>query len=304
MSLTTLRPTSVRILEVGPRDGLQNETNLLSTAVKTAFIEQLADAGLKSIEAGAFVDPSWVPQMADAEAVFSQVRRDKGVHYSALVPNESGLERALAAGVDEVAVFASATETFSRKNLNRSREQAMVMFKPVVQRAKAAGKRVRAYISMAFGDPWEGDVPISDVVRIGQGLLSFGADELCIADTIGIATPALVQRVLAALIASGIRPDRIAAHFHDTYGQGLANVLASLELQIETFDASAGGIGGCPYAKSATGNLATEDLLWMLEGLGVRTGVDLKTVVEASTSISRQLGHEPPGRVARALAAR
>ncbi len=303
MSLTTRLPPRVRVVEVGPRDGLQNEKRPVSADVKIRFIDQLTNSGIRSIEAASFVDPAWVPQMADAEIVLAGIQRAPGARYSALVPNERGLERALRASVDEIAIFGSATETFSHRNLNRSRVESIAMFRPVVRRAREAGLRVRAYVSMAFGDPWEGRVAQSEVVRISLDLLELGADELCIADTIGVATPGAVQDLLATLVGAGIPEDRFAVHFHDTYGQALANVLASLEVGVATFDASAGGLGGCPYAKSATGNLATEDLLWMLSGLGIQTSIDLNTVVKASACISKELGHEPPGRVARALAA-
>lgn len=295
-------PKRVEIVEVGPRDGLQNEKRAIPAATKVAFIERLAQAGLRVIEATSFVDPRWVPQLDDAEAVFGAIRQQPGVRYPVLVPNERGLERALAAGATEVAIFGSATETFSRKNLNRSRAQANAMFRPVVRRAKDAGVRVRAYLSMAFGDPWEGRVPVSQVVDAGHQLLDTGADELCVADTIGIGTAADVIGVLRGLSTTGVPVEHIAVHFHDTYGQGLANVLAALEEGVAIIDASAGGLGGCPYAHSATGNLATDDLIWMLRGLGVDTGVDVHALARVSAWICAELGHEPPGHVARTLA--
>ena len=295
-------PGRVEIVEVGPRDGLQNEQRAIPAATKVRFIERLADAGLRVIEATSFVDPRWVPQLADAEEVFAALHRTPGVRYSVLVPNERGLERALAAGVTEIAIFGSATETFSRKNLNRSVEDATEMFRPVVRRAKDAGLRVRADLSMAFGDPWEGAVPVAQAVEAGRRLLDLGADELCVADTIGVGTAADVVAVVRGCVAAGVPVARLGVHFHDTYGQGLANVLAALQEGVAIVDASAGGLGGCPYAKSATGNLATEDLVWMLRGLGLESGVDLHALARVSAWISSELGHEPPGRVARALA--
>lgn len=295
-------PARVEIVEVGPRDGLQNEQHAVPAATKIRFIELLAAAGLRSIEATSFVDPTWVPQLADAEEVLAGLRRTAGVRYSALVPNERGLDRAIAAGVREIVIFGSATETFSRRNLNRSVAEAGEMFRPVVRRARDAGLRVRADLSMAFGDPWEGAVPLTQVVDAGRRLLDLGANELSVADTIGVGTAADVVRLVRAMVAAGVPIAQLGVHFHDTYGQGLANVLAALQEGVAIVDSSAGGLGGCPYAKSATGNLATEDLVWMLDGLGIATGVDVRALAQASGWISREIGHEPPGRVARALA--
>lgn len=294
-------PTRVEIVEVGPRDGLQNEKHAIPAATKVRFIERLAACGLRVIEATSFVDPRWVPQLADAEEVLAKLTPTPGVRYSVLVPNERGLDRALAAGVKEVVIFGAATETFSRKNLNRSVADAVEMFRPVVKRAKDAGLRVRADLSMAFGDPWEGKVPVAQAVDVGRRLLDLGADELCLADTIGVGTAADVIEVVRATVASGVPVAKLGVHFHDTYGQGLANVLAALQEGVAIFDSSAGGLGGCPYAKSATGNLATEDLVWMLHGFGIETGVDLQALAETSAWVSRELGHAPPGRVTRAL---
>ena len=295
-------PEQVSIVEVGPRDGLQNEKASVSTAVKVEFIERLAGAGLKVVEATSFVNPKWVPQLADAFEVFSGVERDPGVRYPVLVPNLEGLERAIEAGAREVAVFASATETFSRKNLNRSREEALEMFRPVCGRALDEGLRVRGYISMVLGDPWVGKVHPGDVVKVGLQLIEMGCFELSLGDTIGVGTPAEVQTLIESFQNASLDVSKLAVHFHDTYGQGLANVLAAMQMGVSIVDASAGGIGGCPFAKSATGNLATEDLVWMLDGLGIATGVDVAAVASASNWICGELGIPVPGRVARAIA--
>jgi hydroxymethylglutaryl-CoA lyase len=297
-------PERVTIVEVGPRDGLQNEPGTVAPELKTEFIEALADAGLPVVEVTSFVNPKWVPQLADAEEVLTRLKRKEGVRYPVLVPNERGLERALAAGADEVAVFASATETFSQRNLNRSREEASEMFRPVVRRAIEAGARVRGYLSMVLGDPWEGDVPAAQVVEEGMRLFDMGCFEVSLGDTIGTGTPGRVQELIEAFADVGAERRRLAVHFHDTYGQGLANVLAALQAGISVVDASAGGLGGCPFAHSATGNLATEDLVYMLDGLGVTTGVDVTVVARASTRLCAALGIEVPGRVARALQGR
>ncbi|MFO7253213.1 MAG: hydroxymethylglutaryl-CoA lyase, partial [Actinomycetes bacterium] len=261
-------PEAVRIYEVGPRDGLQNESTVIPVEVKAEFIRRLAAAGLTVIEATSFVHPKWVPQLADAEELLDRLGPLPGVRLPVLVPNERGLERALRRGVAEIAIFGSATETFARRNLNRDIAGSLAMFAPVVARAREAGLRVRGYLSMCFGDPWEGPVPIERVVEVGARLLELGCDELSLGDTIGVGTPGHVTALIDAFRAAGIAPDRLAVHFHDTYGQALANTLAALRAGVRTVDASAGGIGGCPYAKSATGNLATEDLVWMLHGLG------------------------------------
>jgi hydroxymethylglutaryl-CoA lyase len=290
----------VTIYEVGPRDGLQNERLPLPTAVKLELIERLARVGLRAVEATSFVHPRRVPQLADAAEVLAGLERRPGVRYPVLVPNEAGLRRAIAAGVDEIAVFGSATETFSRRNLDRSVSESLAMFEPVVEGAREKGLRVRGYLSMAFGDPWEGEVPPRQAVDVGRRIWALGIDELSLGDTIGVATPAHVRRVLEALDGDVPR-ERLAVHFHDTYGQALANVLVSLELGIATIDSSVAGLGGCPFADSATGNLATEDLVYMLEGLGVGTGVDLDGLVETAWWISAELGREPVGRAARAL---
>ncbi|MFD5230648.1 hydroxymethylglutaryl-CoA lyase [Streptomyces qaidamensis] len=293
-------PTRVRIHEVGARDGLQNEKATVPTEVKAEFIRRLADAGLATIEATSFVHPKWVPQLADAEALFPMIG-DLPVALPVLVPNERGLDRALGLGARRVAVFASATESFAKANLNRTVDEALAMFEPVVSRAKAASVHVRGYLSMCFGDPWEGAVPIPQVVKVCRALLDMGCDELSLGDTIGVATPGHVVALLAALDEAGVPPTALGVHFHDTYGQALANTLAALQQGVTTVDASAGGLGGCPYAKSATGNLATEDLVWMLRGLGIDTGIDLGRLVATSTWMAAQLGRPSPSRTVRAL---
>ncbi|MEU5273172.1 hydroxymethylglutaryl-CoA lyase [Streptomyces hygroscopicus] len=293
-------PTRVRIHEVGPRDGLQNEKTLVPAAIKAEFIRRLAEAGLTTIEATSFVHPKWVPQLADAEELMRLVD-DVAVRLPVLVPNERGLDRALALGAREVAVFASATESFARANLNRTVDQALEMFEPVVTKAKDAGVTVRGYLSMCFGDPWEGPVPVSQTVSVSRRLLDMGCDEISLGDTIGVATPGHVRELLDTLGEAGIADDRLAVHFHDTYGQALANTLAALQHGVTTVDASAGGLGGCPYAKSATGNLATEDLVWMLDGLGIETGVDIGRLTATSMWMARHLGRPSPSRTVRAL---
>lgn len=297
-------PGRVRIHEVGPRDGLQNESAIVPVEVKAEFIRRLGAAGLDTVEATSFVHPKWVPQLADAEELYGSLAGSpelEGVRLPVLVPNERGLERALALGAREVAVFGSATESFAKANLNRTVDEALAMFAPVVAQAKEAGARVRGYLSMCFGDPWEGPVPAARVVDVCRRLLDLGCDELSLGDTIGVATAGQVGGLLSALDAAGVRQDQLAVHFHDTYGQALANTLAALQHGVTTIDASAGGLGGCPYAKSATGNLATEDLVWMLSGLGIETGVDLDRLVTTSTWMADQLGRPSPSRAVRAL---
>ncbi|MFD5387906.1 hydroxymethylglutaryl-CoA lyase [Streptomyces sp. NPDC056669] len=295
-------PARVRIHEVGPRDGLQNEKALVPVAIKAEFIRRLAEAGLTTIEATSFVHPKWVPQLADAEELMPLID-DVAARLPVLVPNERGLDRALALGAREIAVFASATESFAKANLNRTVDGALEMFEPVVAKAKAkdAGVAVRGYLSMCFGDPWEGQVPVSQTVSVSRRLLDMGCDEISLGDTIGVATPGHVRELLAALNEAGVMNDRLAVHFHDTYGQALANTLAALQHGVTTVDASAGGLGGCPYAKSATGNLATEDLVWMLDGLGIETGVDIGRLTATSVWMARHLGRPSPSRTVRAL---
>ncbi|MEU1800617.1 hydroxymethylglutaryl-CoA lyase [Streptomyces sp. NPDC019937] len=293
-------PARVRIHEVGPRDGLQNEKALVPVAVKAEFIRRLAGAGLTTIEATSFVRPEWVPQLADAEQLMPLID-DVRARLPVLVPNQRGLDRALALGAREIAVFASATESFAKANLNRTVDDALAMFEPVVTAAREAGVSVRGYLSMCFGDPWEGPVPISQTVSVSRRLIDMGCDEVSLGDTIGVATPGHVLELLATLNEAGIATDRLAVHFHDTYGQALANTLAALQHGVTTVDASAGGLGGCPYAKSATGNLATEDLVWMLDGLGVETGVDIRRLTATSVWMARHLGRPSPSRTVRAL---
>jgi hydroxymethylglutaryl-CoA lyase len=294
-------PTAITICEVGPRDGLQNEARVLPVDVKAEFIERLVDAGHRLVEVTSFVHPRWVPQLADAEQLLDRLSRVPGVRYPVLVPNERGLDRALERGVADIAIFGSATETFAQRNLNRTIDESVRMFEPVVKRAKDAGIHVRGYLSMCFGDPWEGAVPIEQVVSVAQRLMNLGCDELSIGDTIGVATPGHVTALLKALIAGGTPVTRIAVHFHDTYGQALANTLEALRNGVTNVDASTGGLGGCPYAKSATGNLATEDLLWQMYGLGIDTGVDLDQSVETSRWMAEHLERPSPSRVVRAL---
>ncbi|TXS09697.1 MULTISPECIES: hydroxymethylglutaryl-CoA lyase [Streptomyces] len=297
-------PGRVRIHEVGARDGLQNEKSVVPTEVKAEFVRRLAEAGLSTIEATSFVHPKWVPQLADAEQLFPMLGEiaDVGdVALPVLVPNERGLDRALALGARRIAVFGSATETFAARNLNRTVDESLAMFEPVVARAEDAGVHVRGYLSMCFGDPWEGAVPVAQVVRVAKALMDLGCDELSLGDTIGVATPGHVRELLSALNDAGVRTDTIGVHFHDTYGQALSNTLAALQHGVTTVDASAGGLGGCPYAKSATGNLATEDLVWMLDGLGVHTGVDLGALTATSVWMAEQLGRPSPSRTVRAL---
>lgn len=294
-------PERVTIYEVGPRDGLQNESGIVPLAAKAEFITRLVAAGLPIVEATSFVHPAWVPQLADAAELVAGLPSDGPVPLPVLVPNERGLDRALEAGCKHIAIFGSATETFARTNLNSTLDGQFAMFEPVVARARAAGVDVRAYVSMCFGDPWEGSVPVDQVVGVGSRLLGLGASQLSIGDTIGVGTAAHVGALVDGFAAAGIGVDRLAMHFHDTYGQALANAYAALCHGVTTFDASAGGLGGCPYAESATGNLATEDLVWMLTGLGIEHGVDLDALVQTSVWMAGVLGKEPAGAVVRAL---
>ncbi len=294
-------PEAVTVYEVGPRDGLQNETVVVPIDVKTAFVDRLVAAGLPVVEVTSFVSPRWVPQLADAEELLARVDHRGATPMPVLVPNEKGLDRAIADGVRHIAIFGSATESFARRNLNRSLEEQFAMFAPTVERALAEGMDVRAYVSMCFGDPWEGAVPVKQVVEVGSRLLDLGCYQLSLGDTIGVATVGHVTALLDAFNAAGVSDDQLAMHFHDTYGQALANTEVALRHGVTTFDASAGGLGGCPYAESATGNLATEDLVWMLDGLGIRTGVDLGALVETSRWMAEQLGRPSPSRVVNAL---
>jgi hydroxymethylglutaryl-CoA lyase len=290
------------IVEVGPRDGLQNEHAAISTADKIELVNRLSAANLPVIEVSAFVSPKWVPQMADAAEVFAGIARRASIRYTALVPNLAGLDRAREAGVTEIAVFAASTETFSRKNINQSIDASLATYKQVCDRALAAGMRVRGYLSTAFGCPYEGAVAPETVAGIAARLSDLGVFEVALSDTIGIAHPGQVPRVLDAVLAR-IPSSQIALHFHDTRGMALANVLAALPLGIATFDASAGGLGGCPYAPGAAGNLATDDLVYMLNGLGIETGVSLEALSEATAFIGTKIDHPLPSRYAQAEAA-
>jgi len=294
-------PTQVRVYEVGPRDGLQAEKTVVPLPIKLELIDRLGDAGLGVIEATSFVSARWVPQLADADELMAALRRRAGVRYPVLVPNERGFERALAAGADEIAIFVSATETFAKQNLGTTLDGAIEMAAPVVAAASIRGIPVRGYVSMCFGDPWEGAVDPESPAAIAARLVELGCSTISLGDTIGVATAGQVAAVLDRVEAAGVSRDRIALHLHDTYGQALANVLAGLEAGITEFDSSAGGVGGCPYAKSATGNLATEDLVWMLDGLGIETGVDLASLVETSRWLATKLGRPSPSRVVAAL---
>jgi len=302
VTVADFRGRRVTIVEVGPRDGLQNEHAQVATADKIEFVNRLSAARLPVIEVGAFVSPKWVPQMADAAEVFAGITRAPGIRYTALVPNLAGLDRAMAAGVTEIAVFASSTETFSRRNINQSVDASLAGYKEVCDRALAAGVRVRGYLSTAFGCPFEGDVAPERVADVAARLADLGVFEVAVSDTIGIAHPGQVPRVLDAVLAR-LPASRVALHFHDTRGTALANVLAALPYGIATFDASTGGLGGCPYAPGAAGNLATDDLIYMLDGLGIETGVVLENVSEASAFIASKIDHALPSRYAQAYRA-
>jgi len=293
----------VTVVEVGPRDGLQNERVTIGTADKIEFVNRLSAANLPVIEVSAFVSPKWVPQMADAAEVFAGITRRAGTRYTALVPKLAGLDRALSAGISEIAVFAAATETFSRKNINQSIDESLSNYRQVCARALTAGLRVRGYLSTAFGCPFEGDVPPDRVADISARMLDLGVFEVSVSDTIGIAHPGQVPRVLEAVLAR-LRADQVALHFHDTRGTALANVVTALPFGINTFDASAGGLGGCPYAPGAAGNLATEDLIYVLDGMGIETGVGLPAVTGASAFIESKLDHRLPSRYSQALRSR
>jgi hydroxymethylglutaryl-CoA lyase len=301
--IRSLAGQTVTVVEVGPRDGLQNEAAAITTADKIAFVDRLSDAGLPIIEVSAFVSPRWVPQMADAAEVFAGITRRPGVRYSALVPNLAGLERALRAEVSEIAIFASASETFSIRNINQSVDASMAVYREVSSRALTAALKVRAYLSTAFGCPYEGKVDVEAVRRRSLELLEMGAFEVAVSDTIGVAHPGQVAALLDTLLVE-VPVERLALHLHDTRGTALANVLAALSSGIRTFDASAGGLGGCPFAPGAAGNLATEDLVYMLEGLGAITGVSLPQLSEATSYIAARIGHRLPSRYAQAAAAR
>ena len=296
-------PKHVKIVEVGPRDGLQNEPQTIATDVKVALIERLADAGLPAVEAAAFVSAKWVPQMADGADVMARIRRKPGVAYPVLVPNLQGFAAAVAAGAAEIAVFGAASETFSRKNINSSIAVSLERFRPVIEAARAADVRVRGYVSCVLGCPYEGDVAPAAVASVAGALHAMGCYEISLGDTIGAGTPGRTAAMLDA-VARVVPVDRLAGHYHDTYGQALANVYASLERGVAVFDSSVAGLGGCPYAKGATGNVATEDLVYLLHGLGIATGIDLDRLVDAGLFICAALGRPTNSKVARALLAK
>lgn len=292
-------PSKVSLFEVGARDGLQNE-QAVTTADKLILIDQLAMAGLKRIEAGSFVSPKWVPQMADSADIFKQLNKRSGVVYSALTPNLKGLELALDAGADEVAIFGAASQSFSQRNINCSIEESIERFIPVIEAAKAKNIAVRGYVSCVLGCPYEGDIAVSEVARVAELLYKMGCYEVSLGDTIGVGTPVNARKMVEA-VAEKVPVGKLALHFHDTYGQALANILACLETGVRVIDSSVAGLGGCPYAKGASGNLATEDLVYMLHGLGIETGVDLPRLIEAGNTISQALGRKNGSKVALAL---
>jgi len=297
-------PDQVNVVEVGPRDGLQNESTPLSVMQKCTLVDLLSDCGFASIETGSFVSAKWVPQMADSDKVFASIRRAANVRYSALTPNETGLDAALNARVSEIAIFAAATQSFSKKNLNASIEQSLARFEPVLHRARALGLPVRGYLSCVLGCPYEGDVDPATVSRLTRQLLAAGCYEVSLGDTIGVGTAGSMAGLLDTLLQDDIPVRQLAVHCHDTYGQALANILVALQYGIATIDSSVAGLGGCPYAKGATGNVATEDVVYLLNGLGVDHGIDLAKLLLASQYISQQLNREPQSRAAKALIAR
>jgi hydroxymethylglutaryl-CoA lyase len=294
-------PASVRIVEVGPRDGLQNEKTIVATADKIALIDRLSATGLQTIEATSFVSPKWVPQLADAAEVFAGIHRQPGVRYPVLVPNEQGYARARAVGADEVAVFTAASEAFNRKNINASIDESIARFRPVLERARADGVRVRGYVSTVLGCPYQGAVPVADVVRVARELHALGCYEVSLGDTIGVGTPGKARAMLRA-VAAEVPMDALAVHFHDTYGQALSNILACLEEGVSVVDSSVSGTGGCPYARGASGNVASEDVAYMLHGLGIDTGIDLERLVDTGRWLATLLGRESGSKVTRALA--
>jgi len=296
-------PAQVRIVEVGARDGLQNEAIDIGTAAKIELIDRLSRTGLRNIEATAFVSPKWVPQMADAAEVLAGITQAPGVSYPVLVPNEQGYARALAAGAREVAVFTAASETFNRKNTNAGIDESLQRFTPVLARAKADGVKVRGYVSTVLGCPYQGEVPLADVVRVARSLHVMGCYEISLGDTIGVGTPGKARAMLQA-VAAEVPMDALAVHFHDTYGQALANLLACLEEGVGVIDSAVSGTGGCPYAKGASGNVASEDVVYMLDGLGVRTGVDLGALADTGRWLASLLGRETSSRVGKALGSR
>jgi hydroxymethylglutaryl-CoA lyase len=295
-------PASVRIVEVGPRDGLQNEKTIVATADKIALIDRLSDTGLSTIEATSFVSPKWIPQLADAEQVLAGIHRRPGVSYPVLVPNARGYERARAAGATEVAVFTAASETFNQKNINASIDESIERFVPVLEAARSDGVRVRAYVSTVLGCPYQGEVPVADVVRVAQRLHALGCYEISLGDTIGVGTPHRARAMLRA-VAAEVPMTALAVHFHDTYGQAVANVLACVEEGVRVVDAAVSGVGGCPYAKGASGNVATEDVVYLLNGMGMDTGIDLDALADTGRWLATLLGRDSGSKVGRALAA-
>ncbi len=296
-------PSKVRIIEVGPRDGLQNEKQAVATATKVELIHRLAAAGLQSIEVTAFVSPKWVPQMADGAKVFAAVKKLPKVAYPVLTPNMKGFEAALAAGAKEVSVFSAASETFSQKNTNCSIGESLERFRPVIEAAKAADIKVRGYVSCVLGCPYEGDVAPRAVADVAQALFEMGCYEISLGDTIGTGTPEKTKAMIEA-VARRVPLKKLAGHFHDTWGMAIANIYASLQAGIAVFDSSVAGLGGCPYAPGALGNVATEDVVWLLQGCGINCGANLESLVDTAAWISRELGREPASRVARAMLAR
>ena len=292
-------PKFVRMVEVGPRDGLQNEKSMVPTAVKVELVNRLSDAGLSVVEAASFVSPKWVPQMGDSAEVLAGIARKPGVRYAALTPNLKGLEGALAAKADEVAVFGAASESFSQKNINCSIAESLDRFAPVMEQAKAAGVPVRGYVSCVLGCPYEGEIAPKAVADVAERLFAMGCYEISLGDTIGTGTPTKAQAMIAA-VAERVPVEKIAVHFHDTYGQALANILAALQMGVAVVDSSVAGLGGCPYAKGASGNVASEDVLYMLNGLGIETGVDLDKLIAAGAFISDAIGRPTASKVARA----
>jgi len=297
------RPDRVEIVDVGPRDGLQAEPGMVPTADKIALIDRLSEAGLPAVEAGAFVSPKWVPQMADAAEVLAGIQRRPGTRYPVLVPNARGLEGAMAAGVEEIAIFGAASETFSQKNINCSIDESLERFRPVAEAALTAGMKVRGYISCVLGCPYEGDVSIESVVRVARELDAMSCYEISLGDTIGVGTPARARAMVDA-VSEVVPVEQLALHFHDTYGQALANILSCLEAGVATVDTAVAGLGGCPYAPGASGNVATEDVVYMLDGMGIKTGVDMAKLVEAGEFICKVLGREPTSKVAQAIRAK
>lgn len=296
-------PSRVKIVEVGPRDGLQNEKEFIPTAVKVELVDRLTQAGFANVEAASFVSPKWVPQMADGAQVMESIARRAGTIYSVLTPNMRGFEGALAAKADEVVIFAAASESFSQRNINCSVDESLERFAPVAQAAKQAGLRLRGSISCALGCPYEGDVPPANVLRVARSLIALGCDEIDVADTIGVGNARQVYELMRQ-VTEQVDPNRVSGHFHDTYGQAVANIVASMQAGIHIFHSSVSGLGGCPYAKGATGNVATEDVLYLMQGLGIETGVDLEAVVDTGQWISGHLGRKSASHAGNALAAR